>query len=213
MKNLIKILIVIILIFVFANFVNIHKDKEIFKVQEQTNILLTELTSNILKIYSQLIFEKKLPESKSVTIKSYNKEQLFAKIEINFKQYRIADYTVSGFVKINFLGFDNSNKPCYEIVYPADFYIIKGSKKFKLFGKQEFCFEKGFYSFNTRDDDLVLLNGQLNVRVGRSNIKVNDRNVKIQNFYPIEGYRTLLSNTLEEKTFEFHNNFIQDLAK
>jgi len=59
----------------------------------------------------------------------------------------------------------------------------------------------------------VLLNGQLNVRVGRSNIKVNDRNVKIQNFYPIEGYRTLLSNTLEEKTFEFHNNFIQDLAK
>ncbi len=206
MKTVLKILAIVLIIISLADFINIQKDKHTSKLENKTSELITAVNSTVLKIVYKSLFNGNTLSSPGLTINiSSNTARLFSNLKIKFSDYKTGGYRLNGQVKIRFTGFDPDNKPCYQITYPAGFFIESNGQEYQIFGTETFCFSRGFYSFTDPGDDLLTLSGDLNLRHGQTLLKITDKDIILQNFQPVAGYRTVLSKTLEEQVFSFQN--------
>ncbi len=205
MKTLVKILAIILVITSLANFINIRKEKDITHLQNKTNQIVTNLNHTLLSITYQTLYHTNTQPSKGLKINIDSKNAtLFSTFTVKFENFRSQGQIINGTVKVVFTGFTADNKPCYKFIYPAKFFVTVDNKKFQVFGTEKFCFTQGFYTFNTQDDDLITLDGSLNVKYGRTLLKVKDKDIKLKLLKPVKGIRIILNKTLEEQVFDFN---------
>ncbi len=207
MKTLFKILAVSLIIISLANFIYIRKDKHAANLEYQANEIITSTTKAVLEIFYSALFDKAPLDINSVQVHSSSSTaRLFSDLNIKFYNYQFSQSTLSGEIKVKFLGFNEGNKPCYKIIYPDNFYVDINGRKFQVFGTEIFCIDRGFYTFNDYTDDLIKLDGDLNIKHKQTLLKIKDKDILLKSFVPVAGLRTVLNKTLDEKVFDFQQN-------
>ncbi len=203
MKTLLKILIITIILSPVALFLHYrHSDYTLQKFSPRT---AAKINFTIIKnIIAEINGVKTAGDGIIIKKLDKNVDNPFSKFVVQFHDYEVDTFKISGVLEFEFNGFNDQNNPYYTLICknvmvhtPAGRYVVSGN--------QTITFVNGFYSFSDLDDDLLQLSGDLKIMHSGRLITMVNKDVILENYSPISGFLTVTSN-LGEKILSFSRN-------